>query len=102
MIPTLPIPDFEFAIVAGGRGNGAGFNPLIAGDDDLLVTVASAQLPGAADSMTIRSLHSFLPANAEVIDATVRFLQTGRLRKEGERQPIPRDTEEQRPTEVCR
>jgi len=102
VIPTLPIPDFEFAVVAGGRGSGAGFNPLIPGDDDLLVTVASTLLPGATDSMTIRLLHSFLPANAEVIDATVRFLQTGRLRKEGERQPVPRETEEERPNEVCR
>ncbi|HUE16595.1 MAG TPA: alpha/beta fold hydrolase [Planctomycetaceae bacterium] len=102
VIPTLPIPEFEFAVVAGGRGRGAGFNPLIPGDDDLLVAVASAQLPGAADSMTIRALHSFLPANAEVIDATVRFLQMGRLRKTGEPQPIPRETVEQRPSDVCR
>jgi pimeloyl-ACP methyl ester carboxylesterase len=100
VIPTLPIPDFEFAIVAGGRGHAAGFNPLIPGDDDLTVTVESAQLPGAADSLTIRALHTFLPANAEVIDATVRFLQTGALRKAGDRQPIPRDKAARQPTET--
>ena len=100
LIPTLPIPDFEFAIVAGGRGHAAGFNPLIAGDDDLVVSVESARLEGAADSMTIRSLHTFLPANAEAIEATVRFLQTGRLRPEGDRQPIPRGTDEHQSTEA--
>jgi pimeloyl-ACP methyl ester carboxylesterase len=94
LIPSLPIPRFEFAIVAGARGHRAGFNPLITGDDDLLVSVASAQLPGAADSMTVRSFHRFIPANAEVIDATIRFLETGCLRKDGKRQPIPLDTDE--------
>jgi len=94
LIPTLPVPGFEFAIIAGARGHQAGFNPLITGDDDILVTVASAQLPGATDSMTVRSFHRFIPANAEVIDATVRFLQTGCLRKDGKRQPIPLDNDE--------
>jgi hypothetical protein len=100
VIPTLPIPEFEFAIIAGGRGHAAGFNPLISGDDDLTITVESAQLQGAADSLTIRALHTFLPANAQVIEATVRFLQAGRLRQEGDRLPIPRETEARQPTET--
>jgi len=93
LIPSLPIPDFEFAIIAGARGHKSGFNPLIPGDDDILVTVASAQLPGAADSLTVRSFHRFIPGNAEAIDATIRFLQTGSLRQDGTRYPIPRETE---------
>jgi hypothetical protein len=92
LIPTLPIPDFEFAIIAGARGHDSGFNPLITGDDDILVTVASAQLPGAADSMTVRSFHRFIPGNTDTIDATICFLQTGCLRRNGIRQPIPRET----------
>jgi hypothetical protein len=91
VIPTLPIPEFEFAIVSGGRGLTAGFNPLLTGDDDITVTVESTRLEGAADSLTLRAFHTFLPANAEVIDATIRFLETGRLRKEGDCQPIPRE-----------
>jgi len=102
LIPTLPIPNCEFAIIAGARGHSAGFNPLISGDDDVLVTVASAWLPGATDSMTVRSFHRFIPANASVIDATVRFLETGCLRKDGIRQPIPLETEEVPPTAVRR
>jgi pimeloyl-ACP methyl ester carboxylesterase len=99
---SLPIPDFEFAIIAGGRGHRAGFNPLIPGDDDILVTVASARLPGAADSLTIRAFHRFIPANAEAIDATVRFLQTGCLRKDGVRQPIPLEPATEPPAAVGR
>ena len=93
LIPTLPTPDFEFATIAGARGHQSGFNPFIPGDDDILVTVASAQLPGAADSMTVRAFHRFIPGNAAAIDATIRFLQTGSLRPDGTRQPIPRETE---------
>jgi pimeloyl-ACP methyl ester carboxylesterase len=91
LIRSLPIPDLEFAIIAGGRGGASGFNPLIRGDNDLLVSVESARLPGAADSITFRSFHRLLPANAEAIDATVRFLETGSLRIDGSRQPIPRE-----------
>jgi pimeloyl-ACP methyl ester carboxylesterase len=94
MIPSLPTPDFEFAVVAGARGHERGFNPLIPGDDDILVTVASTRLPGATDSMTVRAFHRFIPANATAIDATVRFLQTGCLRENGVRCPIPREERE--------
>jgi hypothetical protein len=89
VIPQLPIPDFEFAIIAGGRGGG-GYNPLIDGDDDLVVTVASTFLPGAADWMTVHAVHTLLATNPAVIDATVRFLQCGRLHPRGDRHPIPR------------
>ena len=100
LIPTLPIPDFEFAIVAGARGHQAGFNPLITGDDDILVTVASAQLPGAADSMTVRSFHRFIPGHSETVEATLRFLQTGCLRKDGVRRPIPRESQPSQPAAI--
>ncbi len=92
LVAGLPIPDFEFAVIAGSGPSGAGINPLIRGVDDLLVSVESTRLPGAADSMTVRALHLFMPANAEIIEATVHFLNTGSLRKSGERQPIPRDS----------
>jgi pimeloyl-ACP methyl ester carboxylesterase len=89
LIPTLPTPPFEFAVVAGARGTPDGFNPLIPGDDDGTVSVAATRLPGAADFMTVNKLHSFLMADAEVIEATLRFLQTGALREGGAREPIP-------------
>jgi pimeloyl-ACP methyl ester carboxylesterase len=89
VIFQLPIPDFEFAVIAGSRGTKRGFNPLFSGDDDLIVAVESAKLPGAADCLTVRGLHSFLPGNREVIEATLRFLTTGCLHPNGERQPIP-------------
>lgn len=92
LIASLPTPEFEFAIIAGGRGTLDGYNLLIPGDDDGTVTVASTRLPGATDFLMVEGpMHSFLMFNDEVIDATMRFLETGRLRPEGEEvRPIPR------------
>ena len=88
-ISTLPLPTMEFAVIAGAKGDSNGFNPLIPGDDDGIVTVKSARLPGAQDYLSVRSLHSFLPWHPEVMDATRRFLSTGALRATGVREPIP-------------
>ena len=90
LIGKLPTPEFPFAIIAGARGSINGFNPLIPGDDDGTVGVASTRLPGAADFMTVHTLHSFLVNRDDVIEAAARFLKTGRLRKDGEPHPIPR------------
>ena len=91
LIATLPTPDFEFAVIAGGRGTAGGYNPLIPGDDDGTVTVASTRLPGAADFLQIDGvLHSFVVSDPRSVAATVRFLETGRLRADGDAQPIPR------------
>ena len=89
LIAQLPPPPCEFAIIAGARGKESGYNPLIPGDDDGTVAVASTRLPGAADFMTVRTLHSFLAMSSEVVEASVRFIQTGSFRASGERQPIP-------------
>lgn len=88
-IASLPTPPFEFAVVAGGRGTETGYNPLIPGDDDGTITVTSTQLPGATDFLQVNGvMHSFLMFDQRVIDATVHFLETGRLRADGEPQPI--------------
>lgn len=90
LIAKLPTPDFEFAVIAGSRGNMKGYNPLIPGDDDGTISVASTRLPGAKDFLAVRALHSFIVGNAKVIESTVRFLNTGALRADGKRHAIPK------------
>ena len=87
-VKSLPVPDFPFGVIAGGRGTERGFNPLIPGDDDMTVSVASTRLPGAADFLLINTLHSFMMNNKQVIDATARFLKYGRFRANQPAQPI--------------
>ena len=89
-LKKLPTPDIEFAVIAGGHPPN-GFNPLIAGDDDGIVSLESTRLAGAADFLQLESLHLALNRNETAHAATVRFLQSGRLRVDGEPQPIPRD-----------
>ncbi len=89
LIARLPIPTCDFAVIAGGRG-GSGFNPLIPGDDDGIVSVASTRLPGAVDFIQVESLHLRLLRSPEAISSAIRFLETGKLRKEGDPQPILR------------
>lgn len=90
LLATLPTPRLEFACIAGARGDAQGFNPFIPGDDDGVVAVDSALLPGAADSLQLPVLHSLLPFDERVISAVRRFLETGHLRDHGERVPVPR------------
>ena len=86
-LAKLPKPDVEFAVIAGGHPPD-GINPLIPGDDDGIVSVASTRLAGASDYLYVESMHLALNRNATAHAATVRFLQTGKLRENGDPQPI--------------
>ena len=72
--PGLPM---NFGIVAGGRGDGEGFNPLIDGDDDGTLAIEETRLVGARDFMVIDSLHSFVQTNPEGTEAMLSFLANG-------------------------
>jgi len=87
-IRSLPTPDFEFGIIAGGRGDDRGFNRLLPGDDDGTVTVASARLAGAADFLRIPKIHAFLMSDATAISSIQHFLEHGRFFPDRDPQPI--------------
>jgi len=78
---NLATPRCEFGIVAGGLGNEHGFNPLLPGDDDGVVTVESTRLEGAKDFVVVPVLHLPLIYSQRVQEYTLRFLQTGRFRE---------------------
>ncbi len=89
-VKKLPTPDVEFAVIAGGHAPN-GFNPLIDGDDDGIVSVTSTRLGGASDFLYLESMHLALNRNDTAHAAAVRFLRTGKFREEGDSQPIPRE-----------
>lgn len=84
----LAVPQCEFAIIAGGRGNDRGYSPLLKGDDDLVVSVSETRLPGARDFMVVPSIHRFLPDQPEVHACALQFLRHGYFVSEERRQPI--------------
>ncbi len=88
IVNQLPTPQFEFGIIAGGRGTSKGYNPLLPGDNDTTVTVTSTRLPGAADFLLVPVLHSFLMAVDEPVRATLHFLEHGRFRPDVPAAPI--------------
>lgn len=73
----LPGLDVPFGIVAGGRGDGEGYNPLIDGDDDGTVAVDETRLEGALDTMLVDSLHSFVHTDPRTIEGVLTFLENG-------------------------
>jgi len=86
--PKLAIPDAQFGIVAGGKGNKKGMNPLTEGDDDLVVAVKETRLAGARDFTIVPVIHTHLMKDETVKRYTLRFLKLGHFTSEARRQPI--------------
>ncbi len=76
----LPQPTVRFGLIAGARGDGKGWNPLLKGDDDMTVSTSSVLIPGAEDTWVVQgALHTFIHRRPDVVRATERFLRTGRF-----------------------
>ncbi len=85
----LATPRFPFGVIAGGRGQATrGYNPLLSTDNDLIVTVESTRLAGAADFLMLPVLHGLMMDNRQVRQHTLNFLQHGWFVAEHHRQPI--------------
>ncbi len=79
--PFAGLPaDVEVAVIAGGTADERGFNPLLTGNNDGIVTVMETELAGARDRMTVNAIHTLIASAPETIDATLKFLDSGRLR----------------------
>ncbi len=72
-------PPCEFGVIAGSRGDGKGWNPLIPGDDDGVVGVENTRLEGMADFCTVRVAHTFIMDDPGTLEYVVRFLESGRF-----------------------
>ncbi len=93
-VPRLATPEFEFGIVAGGRGAaGRGYNPWLRDDNDFIVTVDSTRLAGAADFVLLPVLHAFMGQDSRVREYTLNFLRKGYFIAPDRRQPIVDDAD---------
>lgn len=80
---AVPAPDCRFGVVAAQRGDGGGWNPLLKGADDGVVTVEETKLEGMEDFLLVRGLHTFVMDQPEVVAAVLRYLETGDFRGPG-------------------
>jgi hypothetical protein len=85
----LAIPTQEFGIIAGGQGDDEGANPLVDGDDDLVLSIDETRLPGARDFSVVQRLHGQLMKDEEVRKQVQTFLEHGYFVSAAARQPIP-------------
>ncbi|MCD6385144.1 alpha/beta hydrolase [Candidatus Sumerlaeota bacterium] len=74
---TLPPPPCEFGIIAGGRNNNRGFSPLLPGDNDGTITVATTRMDGARDFIILPHLHTPILWAGDTIESAIRFLLKG-------------------------
>ncbi len=86
----LALPQCEFGIIAGGKGDDKGYNPMLSGDNDMIVTVDETRLPGAADFIRLPVVHTFMMDNPDVQQATLSFLEHGYFVAPDKRQPVDR------------
>lgn len=85
---TLATPPCEFAVIAGGKSDDKGYNPLLPGDDDMVVTVAETRLQGARDFLLVPAIHTLIVDDKMVREATLSFLNSGYLVARDRCQPI--------------
>lgn len=78
---SLPSPPCEFGIIAGGKGDGKGYNPFLPGDDDGTITVESTMLEGASDFILLKATHTLILFLKETAEQTVHFLKYGKFKK---------------------
>ncbi len=85
---NLATPAFEFGILAGGQKAGRGYNPLLRGDDDIIVSVEETRLVGARDFAVLPVQHTFMMSQPRLMQYTLTFLRHGCFIDEEHRQPI--------------
>lgn len=78
-VKQLARPEIAFGIIAGGKKDSEGYNPVLPGDDDGTVAVSETRLEGAADFMVLPGLHGFIARSVQIEQPVLNFLESGRF-----------------------
>jgi hypothetical protein len=74
---SLPSPDCEFGIIAGGKKNDKGYNPFIDADNDGEVRVDEAFLKGAKDFIILEHSHTPMLFYEDTFQQCLYFIEHG-------------------------
>lgn len=86
--PKLATPPCDFGIIAGGMLNPSGYNPLIPGDDDMIVGVEETRLVGARDFRLLPVIHADMMEVPQVQKLSLQFLRTGWFESDEKAEPV--------------
>ncbi|MDD4351900.1 MAG: alpha/beta hydrolase [Candidatus Gracilibacteria bacterium] len=75
----LALPDFEFGVIMAKQPIAKLDSLIFSGESDSIVSVESAKLANMQDFMIIPGTHSFIMYDKKVIQATARFLESGKF-----------------------
>ncbi|QDU54713.1 esterase/lipase family protein [Aeoliella mucimassa] len=92
LAPKLATPSCDFGILAGGKGDESGHNPLIPGDDDMIVGVKETMLPGASDFRVLDVIHATMMYEPNIMGMATEFLQHGYFESAEARHPLGKVT----------
>jgi len=73
---------FDVGVIAGDRTINWINSLMIAGSDDGKVSVRNTKVEGMKDHLVVHTAHPFIMRNRAVIEATIRFLNSGKFRAE--------------------
>lgn len=76
---SVPALDVPFIIIAGGRSDSAGYNPLLDGDNDGTVTVKETYLNNAENTYVVQDLHTAIGDNPRTISITLDYLKASKF-----------------------
>jgi hypothetical protein len=79
---TLPVPNVEFGIIAGDRGQNVTFKE----PNDGVITVESTRLPGMKDWLLLHHTHTFMMNSSDTAEQCIHFLQAGAFSRSDEQQ----------------
>lgn len=88
LVKRLATPPCDFGILAGGLNDGEGYNPLIPGDDDMIVGVDETKLAGAKDFRLLPVIHATMMDDQALQQMVSTFLQKGFFETADSRQPL--------------
>jgi hypothetical protein len=74
-IKKLPEPKIPTLIIAGGRGRKIGYNPLLLGDNDGIVTVDETRIDGPHKFIRVPVIHTTIMDHKKSIAETIKFLK---------------------------
>ena len=77
----LGIPYYDFTVIAGSSSIDPFSSYLIPGVDDGKVSLLSANIEGAIDSIVIKASHTFFPSNDEVLEQIRYFMLSKKLKR---------------------